>query len=41
MSEVEVLSKKFFSSMYYCGLEPAIDQETRFFSNTTIGPLIW
>lgn len=33
------LSEEVAVENYYCGLEPAIDQETRFFTKTEIGPL--
>lgn len=33
------LSEKVEVENYYCGLEPAIDDETRFFTKTEIGPL--
>lgn len=33
------LSEKVEVKNYYCGLEPAIDDETRFFTKTEIGPI--
>ena len=37
----KVLAKEFHISIYYGGLEPAIDKDTRIFTNDALGPLIF
>jgi hypothetical protein len=43
ISNLQNLSESFANELkaitYFCGLEPAIDEETRFFSKSNLGPL--
>jgi len=35
------IRKKHSVKNIYCGYEPAVDEETRFFTNATLGPLVF
>jgi hypothetical protein len=38
-NRVVSLAEKLNTINYYCGYEPALDEDTRLFSGTTLGPL--